>query len=244
MTYRALIVDDERLARVALRRLLDARDDVEVVGEASSIDSAIEHVVGTCPDVIFLDIQLPGENGFELFERADINAQVVFVTAFDEFALRAFEVNAIDYLVKPVTPEQLARALSRLTHDRRKGTSWQEGAGQLTRDDVVCLPEAQRMTFTPVSDIVSIRAAGDYTEVHLASNKSALVNVTLRKWEQRLPENVFVRIHRSTLVNLGYIDEVANEHGRWSVLLRVGNDPLPMSRRYALDIRRRLEIGS
>ena len=236
--HRALIVDDERLARVALREVLEIRPDVEVVGEADCIDTAVQLVGELRPDVIVLDVQMPGESGFDLFDRAEVTASVVFVTAYDEYAVRAFEVNALYYLVKPVGPEQIDRSLKRLCTTEPPAPT-----RPLDLDDVVCLNEGQSMKFASVKSIVFISAADDYTEVHTDSGKVALVPTALREWEERLPAERFARTHRSTLVNLSYIDEVLHEGGTWTVTLRGVEATLPMSRRFAQALRKRLDTG-
>lgn len=232
MKWRALIVDDERLARAALKQLLAERDDVEVVGEADSVASARLRVKELDPDVVFLDVQMPGEAGFALVDGA-LRAKVIFCTAWEQYAVRAFEVNALDYLVKPVGPEQVDRAL------RRLGAPEPQEPGEVLRlEDSVALREAHALRLAPVRDITHIKAADDYSEVHLAHGAPALVEVTLRKWEERLPRD-FVRIHRSTLVSLRHVAEVELHDGRWQVKLRDGQR-LEVSRRMASELKERL----
>lgn len=242
MTIRALIVDDERLARVALRAVLAERSDVEIVGEADSVAAARRKIAEVSPDVIFLDVNMPGGSGFELF-REPVAARVVFCTAYEQFALRAFEVNALDYLVKPVGPEQIERALGRLPAPPQKQTGANDAPDPpLVLDDLVALRESHALRFVRVRDIVHLHAADDYSEVHLTSGKPALVDVTLRRWELRLPAADFVRIHRSSLVNLHHIDEVRYTDGRWEVVMRAAGEPeaLSVSRRVGRELGDRL----
>lgn len=239
MKLRALIVDDERLARAALRTLLASRPDVEIVGEADCLAAAREAITQLAPDVVFLDVQMPDGTGFDLFDQVDVTCAVVFVTAYDAFALRAFEVNARDYLVKPVSSADLDRALKRLVHMETSPPK----QGQLELDDVVCLHEGNRIKFTAVRDVVYIMAADDYTEVHLSAARTVLVQTTLREWEARLPSRRFVRVHRSHLVNLGFVEEVGQDAGAWYLRLRGTADALPMSRRYAQALRARLAVA-
>ena len=241
VTYRALIVDDERLARAGLRKLLEAREDLEVVAEASNVDLAIESLEKHKPDVMFLDIQMPDASGFELFDRVEVRAHVVFVTAYSEHALRAFEVNALDYLVKPVDPRDIERALSRLGTEP---LSPRDDSKLLTLDDVVVLHEGQRIRFARVAEIVFIASADDYSEVHLASGTTVLVGVTVKRWEERLPSVRFARIHRSFLVNVAFINDVIQESGQWRVNLRTKNreKTLPMSRRFAQSLKRHFKL--
>jgi two-component system LytT family response regulator len=227
MKWRALIVDDERLARVALKSLLAERDDVEVVGEADSTAAARKFVAELKPDVVFLDVQMPGEPGFALVDEK-LEAHVVFCTAYDQYAVKAFEVNALDYLMKPVGPEQVDRALSRL------GAPPLDSSERLSLEDQVALREQHALRLVPVRDITHLQAADDYSEVHLVNGPMALVEVTLRKWETRLPAE-FVRIHRSTLVNLKHVERVEKS----AVVLR-GGQSLAVSRRMAGELKERL----
>jgi two-component system LytT family response regulator len=240
MKHTVLIVDDERLARLALRRLLEERPDIEVVGEARSIQTAAEQLAELSPEIVFLDVEMPGGSGFDLFGLCDVRARVVFVTAYDDYAVRAFEVNALDYLVKPVQAEHIDRVLQRVDRPEVKPSP---PTSALVGNDVVCLMEASAMKFARVSDITHIAAADDYTEVYLATGRMALVAVPLREWEERLPSDRFVRTHRSLLVNLHYVEEVTHADGRWLIRLRDVPSPLPMSRRFAQSLRKSLRVG-
>lgn len=233
--WRALIVDDERLARVALKSLLEERGDVQVVGEADSVLSARVQVSQVKPDVVFLDVQMPGGSGFELFAHG-LEVKVVFCTAYEQYALRAFEVNALDYLLKPIDPAHVDRALKRLTVPGGEPAS----SAALKLDDLVSLKEATTTRFAAVRDITFIQAADDYSEVHLVDAKSALVDVTLRAWEARLPSADFVRIHRSSLVNLHHVEAIESADGQGQVVLRGQTEPLVISRRMGRELRARL----
>lgn len=231
MTVRAFIVDDERLARVALRQLLEEHGDVEVIGEADSVAAARARLSGMSPDIVFLDVQLGDGTGFEVLDRT-ATWRTVFCTAWSEFAVRAFEVNALDYVVKPATPEAISRALSRVGS--------KPAAVGLRDDDAVTLREAQSMRLVPLAQVEFIKAADDYSEVHVVAQPMALVEVTLKDWESRLSGTSFVRIHRSTLVNLKHVSSLAHESGRWAMTLRSGVT-LEVSRRLAGDVRARLD---
>ncbi len=234
---RAVIVDDERLARHELGAMLDAHEAaIEVVGSAGSIDQAIQLIARLKPDVIFLDIQLSPGTGFDLLDRLDLDhpARIVFVTAFDAYALRAFEVNALDYLLKPINPDRLAQAIAKLT-------AWPSGfsphttlppARTLTLDDRLFVEAHGRSRFLRVSDVVSIVADGDYSQVAAADGQRWLVPRSLREWEARLPAQQFARVHRSVIVNLDCVEQVETVFGRGQVVhLRGQATPVPMSRR-------------
>jgi two-component system LytT family response regulator len=235
---RVMIVDDERLARVALRGLLEERGDVEIVGEADGVASARKQLEALKPDVLFLDVQMPGGSGFELFAGGGLKPKVIFCTAYERHAVRAFEVNALDYLIKPVGPEQIERALNRLLLSG--GEHPAEATTLLRLDDLVSLREASTLRFVQVRDLVWIQAADDYSEVHLTKGATALVDVTLRKWEERLPARDFVRIHRSSLVNLHQVAEVHFDEGQGQLALRDGSPPLVVSRRMGRALKARL----
>lgn len=233
----ALIVDDERLARQELRALLVAHPEVQVVGEAASVDEAARHLAREQPDVIFLDIQMPGASGFDLFTRASVSARVVFVTAHDAHALRAFDVNALDYLLKPVVPARLAESIGRL---RERAAAVPVAARRFDIGDFAFLPIDGRSRFIRVSQVIAVTAAGDATEVTTADGLRGRVPRSLKAWEERLPAKQFVRIHREAIVNLQYVDRIEEwSHEAYQVHLRGQPAPFTLSRRYASRLRAR-----
>ena len=235
---RALVVDDERLARQELRRLLAAHPEVRVVGEAAGVDEAARLIEREQPDVVFLDVQMPGESGFDLFERAAVSARVVFVTAHDAHALRAFDVNALDYLLKPVAPERLAATVTRLRRDAEPGD--EPPPRRFTMADFVFLPVDGRARFLRVGGIVCVLAAGDASEIVTADGARGRVPRSLKAWEDRLPEQQFVRIHRESIVNLQYVERIEEwSHESFHVHLRGIAEPLTLSRRHASRLRAR-----
>jgi two-component system, LytTR family, response regulator len=235
----AVLVDDERLARRELRTLLEEAhaEQVHVVGEADSVSDAARLVQATGADVVFLDIQLAGETGMDLLPRLGAEVDVVFVTAYDEYTLRAFEVNALDYLLKPVAPERLAVTVNRLAV-AQPPSPIRTAVGY---EDRLFLRLGDKRAFVRVRDIMAIEADGDGSTLrlapHLTSEPSAK---SLREWEQRLPERHFVRIHRSTIVNLEYVDrlEPSSQSGQ-NVYVRGLTAPLAMSRRFGARLRDR-----
>lgn len=228
---RAIIVDDERLARNDLRSMLSEYSNIEIVGEADSVNKAVDLIGKEDPDILFLDIQMPGESGFDLLEKIDLHARVVFVTAFDEYAIRAFEVDAIDYLLKPVSPERLKSAIERIDREENLQTHHKR---PLEYDDALLLTINSHLKFLRVNSIVYIQSAGDYSEVMTNENKKGLVQKSMTEWEQRLPQKYFSRIHRSTIVNIEYITKIDEWFGSsYQVQLKGFDAPLTMSRRYA-----------
>lgn len=232
----AIIVDDERLARKDLAGMLEEFPDVEVIGEADSATSAISLIEARDPDIIFLDIQMPEATGFELLEKIDTQARIIFVTAYDEYAVRAFEVNALDYLLKPVHPDRLRAALERVE------TSEKELVRKtLTTDDRLFILFGTRYRFLKVMDIRYIASSGDYSEVHLADGSRGLTSKTMTEWEERLPGNLFLRIHRSVIINLDAVVKVEDWfNSTFRVYISGVTEPFTMSRRMARDIRSRL----
>lgn len=233
----ALIVDDERLARRELRSLLAAHPEVEVVGEADSVAAALAVMEGERPDLVFLDIQLAGETGFDLLERAGAAGfRTVFVTAFDAYALRAFEVNALDYLLKPVNPARLKRAVDRLLSGEPSPAA--AARRPLAIDDRVYLELGGRSVFLKIDRVTHIFAAGDYSEVFTSDGQKHLAEKPLREWEARLPEKFFARVHRNCIVNLEYVERVESWFNRSQQLfLRGRAEPLAVSRRHAARLR-------
>lgn len=235
----AVIVDDERLARRELRTLLEEAHagEVHIVGEADCVSEATRLVQATDADVVFLDIQLAGETGMELLPFVGDDVDIVFVTAYDEYALRAFEVNALDYLLKPVAPDRLAVTVKRLASALPPAPSRET----ITYDDRLFLRLGEERAFIRVRDILAIEASGDASLLHLAphlTRKSS--SKSLREWETRLPDRHFVRIHRSTIVNLDFVERLEPwSHASYHVYLRGIPEPLTMSRRFGAKLKDR-----
>ena len=242
----ALIVDDERLARRDLRDLLESQHAgaVRIAGEAATVQEAATLARTSGADLVFLDIHLAGESGFDLLPLLEPDVEVVFVTAFDQHAVRAFEVNALDYLTKPVSPDRLAVTIARLRGGARSGAASgtsHDAAGPLAYDDRLFLRIDDRMAFLAVRDVVAIIADGDNASLWLANGRVVRVRKSLRSWEDRLPAKQFVRIHRSTLVNLTAVERVEEwSHFTYRIYVRGYREPLEMSRRYGARVREQL----
>ena len=237
--WKALIVDDERLARARLRTLLAAHPEITVVGEADGVAAALRAMAETPPEVLFLDIQMPGATGFDLVNQLERPVKIIFVTAYDTHAIRAFEVNALDYLLKPVPPERLAQAIARLDDAPQPTTA--TARRPLEYDDSLFLSVGETARFLRVSDIQCIRAADVYSEVFTADHPPMLVHKPLAEWEARLPARNFVRIHRAAIVNLAVVERVEPWfNASWRVHLRGLAEPVTMSRRYAARLKERM----
>jgi len=195
---RAFIVDDERLARENLRDLLREHPRIRVVGEARNIDEARRGIDERRPDLLFLDIQMPGGSGFDLIEGLEAPPLTIFVTAYDRFAIRAFEVNALDYLLKPVDPARLKNALERALE---RSLPAPEPETDLSPTDRVFLNTGKKALFLPVTDIAAITAEGNYTHVIDIRGRRYMVRCTLKTWENRLPKEIFIPLDRSLMIN-------------------------------------------
>jgi two-component system LytT family response regulator len=236
---RVVVVDDERLARRALRTLLAAEPHVDVVGEAGRVDLAEELIRQERPDIVFLDVQLRGETGFDLLARNAGPFHTIFVTAFDAYAVRAFEVHALDYLLKPVHPARLAEALARARQPAPKRAA-PEQPPAYRHDDLFFHDDARRPRFIRIREIAFIRAAGNYSELHPAAGPPLLVLRPISTWEAQLADAPFVRVHRSALVNLDFVERIERGAGyTYELYLRGHATPLAMSRRRAIELKSR-----
>jgi two-component system LytT family response regulator len=235
---KALIIDDERLARAEVRRLLDDFDWVKVVGEAENAEQALALIQAQQPDLLFLDIQMPDKTGFELIEeiRGEM-PRIIFTTAYDEFALRAFEVNALDYLMKPITPDRFAAALSRV----REEPVAPEDQSPLRSSDQVFVRDGERCWFIPVSKIRLLESEGNYTRVRF-ENQSPLIYRSLSTLEQRLPADDFFRINRQQVVNLHFIERIETWFSHGLKVWLKGGEECEVSRRAARAFRQKLSL--
>jgi two-component system LytT family response regulator len=237
-----LIVDDERLARNAIRSALDEVGGIGTVSEAGSVEAAAEQIRAQRPDVVLLDVQMRGETGFDLLDRIDTAVQVIFVTAYDEYAVRAFEVNALDYLLKPVDPTRLDEALRRARASETTLPTDEKADPEAFRyEDLFFYEEGRRPRFIRIRDIVVIEAAGNYAELQFEDAPSSLTSTALSTWEDRLPDAHFVRIHRSVIVNVEHVTRIEQAENYTYEVFVVGREaPLPMSRRRARQYKDRL----
>lgn len=235
MKYKTIIVDDERLARKEMRRLLAEFEEISIVGEAENLSETVDLIEKETPHIVFLDVQLANENGFDLLEKVVQNFKLIFVTAFDAYAIRAFEVNALDYLLKPVNPERLAKAIERL-HKEKPLEKFDFRLFEF--DDRIFLELGEKSLFLKVCDVSYINSSGDYSEVFTVSGKKILLEKSLREWEMRLPEKHFLRIHRQTIINLEQIERIETWFNRtFQIHLKNFPEPLAVSRRYAVKLK-------
>lgn len=234
---RALIVDDERLARKELTNLLSNHENIEVVGEALNVEDAKEKIEQLQPDVIFLDIQMPEKTGFDLLEELDHVPLVVFITAYDEFAIQAFQVNALDYLLKPIEPARLAETLVKLERKMEdlKKEQAQETDGpskKLTLHDQVFVKDGDRCWFVKLSSVRLFESDGNYIKVYFDNNKP-MIHKSLNALDERLDEKSFFRASRKHIINLSWVESIEPWFNGGLVVTLKGGDRIEVSRRQA-----------
>ena len=238
---RALIVDDEGGARLEIRRLLKTHSDVEIIAEASAADEALAIIEKESPDLLFLDIQMPEKNGFDLLRALHPPwPTIIFTTAFDEFAVRAFEVNACDYLLKPISPRRLEDALARVRQTMASDDSEAE-LEILQEDDQIFLRDNSRCWVIQVRRIRQLQLEDNYTRIYF-ENESALVLRSLAALEKRLPSKLFFRANRTQILNLSCIESVVPWFNNGLKVKLYGGQEVEIARRPAKLFRERLRF--
>jgi two-component system, LytTR family, response regulator len=243
MTIRALIIDDERLARNELKKLLQEFPEVEVVDEAANADEGIDKIDKLNPDLVFLDIQMPGKTGFEMLAELDRTPQVIFTTAYDEYALKAFEVNALDYLLKPVEPKRLGDALQKIHHEEERGGAMQPMGNRslLGESDQVFVKDGERCWFVKLGDIRLFESVGNYAKVFFGTNKPLILK-SLNALEERLDEKVFFRANRKHIVNLRMIEKIEPYFNGGLLLELKGGEKVEVSRRQTVKFKEMMSL--
>lgn len=234
---RAIVIDDERLARKELITLLNQLETVEVVGEAVNAEDAKEKISELNPDVIFLDIQMPEKTGFELLEELDSVPHVIFTTAYDEYALKAFQVNALDYLLKPIEPKRLEEALNKLSSKieanvKAQLTEIQVNQKKLTLDDQVFVKDGDRCWFVRLANVRLFESDGNYIKVYF-ENFKPMIHKSLNALDERLDEKSFFRASRKHIINLGWVEGIEPWFNGGLVVTLKGGDRIEVSRRQA-----------
>lgn len=247
MTKKAIIIDDERLARTELKRLLQDHPEIEIIAEAANANEGIEKIGDMSPDLIFLDIQMPGKTGFDLLAELDRAPQVIFTTAYDEYALKAFEVNALDYLLKPVEPGRLADALQKLEYTEGKELtaialgSQGVNRGILGENDQVFVKDGERCWFVKLNEIRLFESVGNYAKVFFSTHKPLILK-SLNALEERLDEKVFFRANRKHIVNLRMIERVEPYFNGGLLLEIKGGEKIEVSRRQAVKFKEMMSL--
>ena len=244
---RVVIADDEVLARQKLRQLLRDEQDVEIVGECATANETISLVRAANPDLLFLDIRMPDMDGFDVLgalsnEPPASLPQIIFTTAYDQYAVRAFEFNAVDYLLKPFTQDRLSdsveRVRARLADDAQGGDARDADSAGAYKKRIV-FKSRGRILFLPVEDIRWIGAEENYVRISTA-NESHLLRETMARLESTLDPELFLRVHRSAIVNLRYVKEVKNENEGESIVVLTSGEKIAMSRGYRTRIQKLL----
>ena len=241
---RAIIIDDERLARTELRKLLQDFPEVEVVDEAANADEGIAKIDTLQPDLVFLDIQMPGKTGFDMLAELERAPHVIFTTAYDEYALKAFEVNALDYLLKPIEPKRLADAMQKLhVAETKENHIIPENFNQsiLTEVDQVFVKDGERCWFVKLSDIRLFESVGNYAKVFFGGNKPLILK-SLNALEERLDEKTFFRANRKHIVNLRMIDKIEPYFNGGLLLELKGGEKIEVSRRQTVKFKEMMSL--
>lgn len=236
--FRTLLIEDERLAREELKSLLKDFMEIEIVGEARNGSEALEMIKKLSPDLLFLDINMPEMNGFEMIKHLEEIPQVIFVTAYDEFALKAFEVNALDYLLKPVDPIRLQEAIKKLSNSEEELNSQSDAFlaskdRTLTLEDKVFIKDGEKCWFIELRKIRMLESDGNYVKVYFDSSRPLLLR-SLNSFEERLDARFFFRANRKFIINLQWISSIENWfNGGLRVELMEG-EKVEISRRQAI----------
>jgi two-component system LytT family response regulator len=235
MPIKAMIIDDERLARNELKKLLLQHTEISIIDEASGVDEGIEKIDITHPDLIFLDIQMPGKTGFDLLAELEKAPRVIFTTAYDEFALKAFEVNALDYLLKPIDPQRLADAIQKLQTEiaLEQASLMGVNRGPLTESDQVFVKDGERCWFVKLADIRLFESVGNYAKVYFDTNKPLILK-SLNALEDRLDERVFFRANRKHIINLHWIEKIEPFFNGGLLVELKGGEKIEISRRQSV----------
>jgi len=243
---KAIIIDDERLARTELRKLLQDFPEIEIVDEASNAEEGVQKIESHNPDLIFLDIQMPGKTGFDMLSELDHSPQVIFTTAYDEYALKAFEVNALDYLLKPVEPRRLADAVEKLRRSASNGSgekaiSHSEPTSILSESDQVFVKDGERCWFVKLSEVRLFESVGNYAKVFFGNNKPLILK-SLNALEERLDDKVFFRANRKHIVNLRLIDKIEPYFNGGLLLELKGGEKIEVSRRQTVKFKEMMSL--
>ncbi|MBA3705196.1 MAG: response regulator transcription factor [Bacteroidetes bacterium] len=234
---KAIIIDDERLAREELKKLLAPYSEIQIIGEASNADNAIESINELKPDVLFLDIQMPGKSGFDLLEHISGVPEIVFVTAYDEHAIRAFEVNALDYLLKPVQASRLAETVKKiLNKDTSEKQETKEQTQALNDNDQVFVKDGEKCWFVKLSEIRLFESEGNYVRVHFDKNRPLILR-SLNNLDERLNNRTFFRASRKHIINLKWVEGIENWFNGGLMVKLKGGEQIEISRRQAAKLK-------
>jgi two-component system LytT family response regulator len=226
----ALIIDDERLARLNLRKKLSMYSEIEVIGEASGIETGIKAIRDLNPDLLFLDIKLSDGTGFDLLNKAEFKGKIIFQTAYNEYACRAFEINALDYLLKPVTKERLNHVITNLISSENEKNV--RNIQRFRYDDRIMIEQKKNIHFIKVENIIYIKAEREYTTLFEKGGNEFLVLKSIGDWQKELPDEHFARVHRHSIINFNYIERSERFGNTANIFMTSIPEPIPISRGY------------
>lgn len=230
---KALIIDDERLARKELISLLGNYPKIEIVGEATNADDAREKISALHPELLFLDIQMPGQNGFELLESLDVVPRVIFTTAYDDYALKAFEVNALDYLLKPIRRERLDECIQKINDEESSEKPSQHDDGpKLGLGDRVFVKDGEKCWFVKLADVRLFESDGNYIKVYFDTFKP-MIHKSLNALDKKLDDRAFFRASRKHIINLSWVDSIESWFNGGLLVKMKGGEKVEVSRRQA-----------
>ncbi len=243
MAIKAIIIDDERLARNELKKLLQDHADIEVIEEAANVDEGIEKIESLNPELIFLDIQMPGKTGFDLLAEVEKAPRVIFTTAYDEYAIKAFEVNALDYLLKPIEPKRLSDAIQKLQAEIFKENVGINGLnrGPLTEFDQVFVKDGERCWFVKLGEIRLFESVGNYAKVFFSTHKPLILK-SLNALEERLDERMFFRANRKHIINLRWIEKIEPYFNGGLLVDLKGGEKIEVSRRQTVKFKEMMSL--
>jgi two-component system LytT family response regulator len=243
MAIKAIIIDDERLARNELKKLLQSHSEIEVIEEAANVDEGIEKIELLHPDLIFLDIQMPGKDGFELLSEVEKAPRVIFTTAYDEYAIKAFEVNALDYLLKPIEPKRLGEALNKLQAEMMKDNPAlaANNRGPLTELDQVFVKDGERCWFVKLGEIRLFESVGNYAKVYFGTHKPLILK-SLNALEERLDDRMFFRANRKHIINLRWIEKIEPYFNGGLLVDLKGGEKVEVSRRQTVKFKEMMSL--
>jgi two-component system LytT family response regulator len=237
---KTIIIDDERLAREGLKGLLKEFSEIEIIGEAANVDEALELIDKLKPQLLFLDIQMPEKTGFDLLEELIETPIVIFTTAYNEFATKAFEVNALDYLMKPIQSQRLREAITR-AKKQISDLEQNKDRGKLGAEDQVFIRDGEKCWFVKLSDVRMIESAGNYAKVHF-DKYQPLIHRTLNALDERLSQQVFFRANRQQIINLNYIEKIEPFFNSGFLIYMKDGSKVEVSRRQAVKFKEMMSL--
>lgn len=244
-TIKTVLVDDVETMRMVLKKLLSTFDKINVIGEASDFEQALQLIDDERPDLLFLDVDLNGITSIDLLGKINYKPMVIFITSHSDFAIKAFELNAIDYLLKPISLDRLTRAIEKVTNKWENNETWDEEDtnAKFTPEHIILLNFDSKLSFVNVAEINYIEAYGNYTKVYLKDGRLSVTYNSIKNWDTRLPDELFIQIHRSTIINLSNVSRIekwANDTGR--LYLNNVTKPFEISRSYFFQIKKKYKM--